>query len=480
MKLLDLTKNLKVKKIVGDTDVDVKEVCFNHKTATKGSLYVCLKGNSFDGHEYVKQAEDYGAIAVITEREIDCIATQIIVENSRIALNRVSAEFYGRCDEKMKIVGVTGTNGKTSTSHVIKTILDNADIKCGVIGTLGAYYDDVYIEQNLTTPDPIELHKIFKNMYDAGVKVVVMEVSAHALYLSKTEVINYEIGVFTNLTQDHLDFFKDMDEYKKAKLKLFSQKKCKYAVVNADDKVGREIYSMRKNVISYGLLNPADAFAIDVRETDRGSSFILNLLDVICEIKLKLIGNFNVYNAICGCCVCYILGVSIEKIVEGVSKIHCVSGRLELVYNDKIKIYVDYAHTPDGLEKSLLALRKICKNKLISIFGCGGNRDREKRALMGEISGKLADFTVVTTDNPRFEEPMEIISNVEKGVKKVTDKYVLIQDREQAIKYAIEHANKGDVLLVAGKGSERYQEILGIKQTYNDKDTIIKVLKGNI
>ncbi len=478
MKLIDLVKGVKIKKIIGDKTVNVKDVCANSTLVQNGSLFICLSGNTFDGHGFINQAESYGAVAVITEKEVKTTLTQVLVEDARQTMCVVASNFYGNPSNKMKIIGVTGTNGKTTTTHIIKKILDGAGIKCGVIGTLGTYYGDVYIEPTLTTPDPIALHKILNDMYKNGVKVVAMEVSAHALYYDKVFGINFEVGVLTNFTQDHLDFFKNMDEYKKAKKKLFTNSRSKFCVINADDEFGASLINGKGKFISYGIENPSDVFAIDVKSAVSGNDFVINLFDVVFEVKLGLIGRFNVYNALSAGTAAALVGTPIEKIKVGLNGLKTIDGRLEKVFDGDFCVYVDYAHTPDGLYKTLFALKEVCKGKLICVFGCGGNRDGDKREIMGEISGNLSDFTVITSDNPRFEEPMDIIREIEKGMLKVSKNYVVVQDRAEGISYALNLAKKNDIVLVAGKGSERYQEILGIKHDFYDKDIIIELIGG--
>lgn len=477
MKLKRLIKNLKVIKTIGNLDVDIKEIKANSNHVTKDCLFICITGRDFDGHKYLKQAEQYGAVAVITESQLDTPLTQVVVENSRIAMSIIAGEFYGNADKKLKIVGVVGTNGKTTTTHLIRYILENNRVKCGVIGTLGCFYNGKFIESDLTTPDPLELHKLLRDMYDDGVEIVAMEVSAHAIELEKVNGINFEVGVFTNFSQDHLDFFQTMDNYKNAKLKFFKNNKFNYVVTNSDDKVGLEILNLSKKAISYGIENPADVFAMSVLQFKNGTSFVLNLFDCVYNVNVKLLGKFNVYNSLASCTVCALLGVKPNDVVDKLQEINNISGRLERVYDKEFSIYVDYAHTPDGLEKTLKALKPVCQNRLICVFGCGGNRDTEKRGFMGSISGKLANFTIITSDNPRFEEPMDIINTIEEGLIKVSNDYVLIQDRVEAIDYAIKMAKSGDVIVVAGKGSEKYQDVLGIKHLYNDKDTIKEILK---
>lgn len=479
MKLQKLLSSVDVIRIKGSVIFDINSIEIDSKNITKNSLYICLKGERCDGHDFISEAEKYGAVAIICEKETNTKLTQIIVSDSRKALAIVSKNFYERACDNLKIVGVTGTNGKTSTTHFIRKILVESGVKCGVIGTLGAFYDDVKIDTSLTTPDPIQLHEIFYKMWKANVEVVVMEVSAHALYYDKLYGVNFEIGVLTNFTQDHLDFFGTMENYENAKNKFFQEFNFKYAVINADDNMGIKILNSGIKCISFGLYNPSDVFAIDVICNKNGSKFVLNLFDCIFDVELKSIGEFNVYNAMCSACVCALLGVDTVLIGGKLNGLTPINGRMEEIFNKNFSIFVDYAHTPDGLKKALTALKCDCKGRLICLFGCGGNRDVEKRKIMGEISGDIADFTIITSDNPRFEEPMSIINQIELGVIESGGKYVIIERRNDAIEYAINIAKDKDVILIAGKGNENYQEILGIKHYFNDKDTV-KNLIGEI
>ena len=477
MKLSELIESIETIKIKGSLDIEIENVKTDSNSVSNGSLFICISGQGYDGHSFIKQAENYGAVAIVCERETETSLPQIIVKNSRKAMSIIASKFYGDVAKNMKIIGVIGTNGKTTTSHLIYNVLKKTGKKCGLIGTLGVYFNDKFIEPTLTTPDPLELHKILSKMKSDGVDIVIMEVSAHALYFDKVEGIQFEVGIFTNFTRDHLDFFKDMESYKKAKLSFFKNNKVRFIVTNSDDSVGREILNFNDKAISYGIENPSDVFAIDIKEKSNGLSFVLNLFDIVYKVNLRLIGKFNVYNALAAGTACALLGVNSEEVVFGLQTVAGVSGRLENVHSDKFDVFVDYAHTPDGLIKSINALRPVCKGKLICVFGCGGNRDVGKRAEMGRISGNLADFTVITSDNPRYEEPMEIIFEIEKGILEKSKRYVIIQDRVQAIKYALEIACLGDVILIAGKGCEKYQEILGIKHLYNDKDTVNEIMR---
>lgn len=478
MKLNKLFKGINFEEVIGSDDIEISEIKTDSNKVTKGSMFICLRGKDYDGHNFVKQAEKYGAVAVVTERKIEASITQIVVKDTRIALSMIASRYYGQVDRKMKLIAVVGTNGKTTTAHLIKKTLEDCGVKCGVIGTLGSFYLDKYVENNLTTPDPIELHKILFDMHESGIKTVVMEVSAHAIHLQKVYGIKFYCAVFTNFSQDHLDYFSDMENYKQAKLNFFKNNFIRYIITNSDDEVGREIAVKFNDTLTYGIDNPADVFAIEIKESEKYTEFVINLFDYIYRLKFNLIGKFNVYNALAAASAVALLGIKPERALLALEGVKSVSGRLERIYDGEFKVYIDYAHTPDGLKKVLSALSKNKNGKLICVFGCGGNRDTGKRSLMGGVSAKYSDFTIITSDNPRFEEPMFIINEIEKGFLKKSKNYVAIEDRVDAIKYAIDVAKKGDLILIAGKGAETYQEVLGIKKLYNDKDTVIEYLRG--
>lgn len=476
MKLKQLVNNLNVVEVVGNLDCEINEIKTDSNAVTKGNLFVCLNGVSYDGHNFIKQVENYGAAACVTERKINTILPQIVVKDCRVAVSILSSIINNSADKKLKITGVVGTNGKTTTTYFLTSILMNAGINCGLIGTLGTFYNGVREESFLTTPDAPILHKSFSEMVNCNTENVVMEVSAHAIALKKIEGITFEQGVFTNFSQDHLDFFGDMANYRKTKLSFFDER-CKSVIVNSDDELGREILKKRPFAISYGIENPADVFAINIKEKQGYTTFVINLFDEIFNVKLNMIGKFNVLNALAAATTASVSGISPYKVVEGLENLKGVDGRLENIFNENFSIYLDYAHTPDGLSNSLKALKPQCKGKLICVFGCGGNRDAAKRSVMGKISGELADFSVLTSDNPRFEEPMEIIWQIEKGLLSVSKKYVIVQDRTDAIRYALDFARDGDIVLIAGKGGEKYQEICGIKHPFNDKEIVREYLK---
>lgn len=476
MKLSEMLKEIKCERVIGNTDIEISGIATNAESVCEGDLFVCYKGLNHDSHDYVRKVVKNGAAVIVCERAVKTELPVIIVENGRRAVAELARAFYGYADKKLKLVAVTGTNGKTTTTYMLKSIFDKNSCKTGVIGTLGIVYGDIFISPELTTPDPIFLHGVFRDMVNAGVEYVFMEVSAHALYFDKIRGLHFEAGIFTNCTQDHLDFFKDMHSYSECKCKLFEKGRCTVAVVNSDDALGVKLANVLPDVLSYGLDNPADSFAVNIKEEIGGSSFVINLSDEIYEIKLRLPAIYNVYNALAAATCAHALGVDISVIAAGLESLERVAGRLEKVASYKgADIFVDFAHTPDGLKKSLESLKKLCKGKLYCLFGCGGNRDAGKRPIMGEIAACIADFVIITSDNPRFEDPYEIISQIESGVKKAGKNYVSVTDRESATEYAVNLLEKDDILLVAGKGGENYQEIMGIKHSYND-NTVIKKL----
>ena len=478
MKLSDILKYLQVKEVAGSCDMEISGLCTDSTKVKEGDLFFCFTGGKHDSHENILEIVNGGAAAVICEKKLDCPITQIIVESGRAQIARAAQAFYGFADKKLKIVAVTGTNGKTTVTHMLASILRSNGNSVGVIGTLGISYCEKFISPELTTPDPVYLYSVLADMAAAGVEYVFMEVSAHALYYDKIFGLDFEVGIFTNCTQDHLDFFGNMKDYSECKKLLFKNGRCRHAVINSDDALGVELLLHSKNAVSYGLKNPADVFAVGITETLDGTSFVINLEDDLYQIDLCLPAEHNVYNALAAAACAKILGVKIAGIAKGLQALKKVSGRLEKVakYNGA-DIFVDFAHTPDGLEKSLKSLKKLCMGKLYCLFGCGGNRDRTTRPLMGKVAADYSDVCIITSDNPRYEDPYDIISEIESGIKPTGKKYVTVSEREVATEYAIRLLEKGDVLLVAGKGGEHYQEIMGIKHSYND-NTVIKNIIG--
>ncbi|MDE7330081.1 MAG: UDP-N-acetylmuramoyl-L-alanyl-D-glutamate--2,6-diaminopimelate ligase [Clostridia bacterium] len=479
MKLSEILKYIRTNEVAGETDIEITGLCTNSQEVQEGDLFFCYEGGKYDSHNCLDEVVENGAVAIVCEKKLDCPLTQVITDDGRAQIAKAARAFYGFPDQKLKIIGVTGTNGKTTTTYMLDSIFKANGNLTGTIGTLGISYGGKFIAPELTTPDPVFLFSVLSDMVDAGVEYVFMEVSAHALYYDKICGITFETGIFTNCTQDHLDFFGNMSDYAESKKLMFKSGRCKRAVINSDDELGVQILSGLKNAVSYGLQNPADVFAVDINEKLDGTTFVLNLFDELYEIELGLPAMHNVYNAMSAAACAKLLGVKTNVIARGLKELKNVSGRLERVakYNGA-DIFVDFAHTPDGLEKSLKSLKKLCKGKLYCLFGCGGNRDRAKRPIMGKVAALNSDFCIVTSDNPRYEDPYDIISEIEAGIKPTGKNYVTVTEREIATEYAIRLLEKDDILLVAGKGGETYQEIMGIKHSYND-NIVIKNIIGN-
>lgn len=479
MKLSELLREIPYERRTAG-DCEISGLCTDSRSASEGDLFFCFRGTRVDSHRFAKDAVARGAAAVVCERECGVSCPQIIVKNGREAMAFIAAAFYGHPERDLKIIGVTGTNGKTTVTHMLRSILEECGIKSGLIGTLGAKYGNKSVAPALTTPDPVFLFSLLADMKKEGVTTVAAEVSAHALALGKVSPIVFEISVFTNLTQDHLDFFGNMKAYGEAKKLLFRREHCRNAVLNSDDPFSRGLYDKKIPSVTYGLENPADVFAVVESETARGSRIVLNMNDELCETTVSMTGRHNVYNAMAAAASAKLLGAGAEEIARGLARCKGVDGRLEWVASFRgADIFVDFAHTPDGLEKSLSALREHCAGKLVCLFGCGGNRDAGKRPLMGETAAKYCDFAVITSDNPRYEDPCAILSEVEAGYRRYSKRYVSVEEREKGTEYALNLLTKGDILLVAGKGGETYQEIMGIKYSYNDK-AVIKSCIGKL
>ena len=475
MLLEQLIKNIKPKKIIGKIkNINISEISINSRTIKNNNLYIAINGEKFDGHSFIDEAIINGAIAVITEKEFRHYKIpQIIVNDTRKAMSQIASEFYGNPKNKLKFIGVTGTNGKTSTSLFISQILNSTGHKTACIGTLGIFVGDKIIENPLTTPDPLDFHKILKSLVEQDFEFVVMEVSAHAIALKKVCNINFEVGILTNITQDHLDFFGDMENYAKVKRSFILSKKVKFALVNADDQLTQKLLGKRKKLLTFGLHSPADVFAINVEKNIRETKFVMNLLDNIFRIKISLVGEFNIYNTMAASLACLCLGLKIEEIISGLKTLTAPTGRFNIISLPENKtVVLDFAHTPDSLEKILHTTKELCKGEVISLFGCGGDRDRSKRSQMGKISEAIADFTILTSDNPRFEKPEEILCDIEKGFE--SHNYLKITNREEAIKKGLAILKPNDILVICGKAGELYQDINGIKIPYSDHETVMK------
>ena len=478
MKLCNLLKGIETVKIIGNTDIEIENLTLQSMQSSKNSLFFAIKGSSQDGNDYIEESISKGAVAVVTERISNNNITQIIVKDVKDVMGKMAYAFYKPKNERVKVIGIVGTNGKTTTSYILKSIFDSAKISAGVIGTLGIRYNNKFIEPSLTTPNSLELCEVLSDMSNDNVKYAIMELSAHAIEQKRCNFLKFDALIYTNCTQDHLDYFKDMQTYKKVKQSVFTSNNTNFAVVNVDDESGVEIINSKKvKTYTYGVNNPSDVFSINVKNSSKGVSFVMNIYDEIINANFKYAGDFNVYNSMAAATTAYALGISVENIKIGIESVKDLVGRMQFIENyNGANIYVDYAHTPDGILNTLKSLRKITKNRLIILFGCGGNRDKSKRSIMGEIAGKYADFSIITSDNPRFEEPYSIISEIEKGHRKESLNYITIQNRYIATGYGIEMLKEGDTLVLTGKGGEEYQEIMGIKTRYSDIETVKEII----
>lgn len=463
LKLSNILKGVEGSLIKGSLDIDINLITIDSRKTAESTLFVAMVGMTSDGHNYIKSAYEKGCRAVVIERDRDDIPedmTVFRVESSRTALAVMAANFYDSPSKSMTMIGVTGTNGKTSTTYFMESVLNHINKKTAVIGTveirIGGEKRDIDFATS-TTPDTLELNQMLRIMADENVEDVIMEVSSHGLELKKVDGIEFETAIFTNLTQDHLDFHKTMENYCKAKAKLF--KMCKYGVINADDPWASEIVKDATcNIITYGIDKPCDLQAKNIEYKMDSVHFSVNIKGEDVDFNLNVPGRFSVYNALGVIGACVAMGIDTQNIKEGINAIKGVPGRIQSVKNDKgFNVIVDYAHTPDGLENIINAVREFTKNRVITVFGCGGDRDRTKRPIMGKIVAELSDLPIVTSDNPRSEEPSEILKEIEVGVKPVTDNYIMIVDRKEAIKKAVELAKPGDSVIIAGKGHENYQ-----------------------
>ncbi len=469
-----------LKLVKGNDDTIVSGVEIDSRKVTKDTMFVCIKGLTVDGHDYIKSAVENGAsvIVVSDEKSYDDIdATIVLCENGRETLSLVASKFYGEPTNEFTLIGVTGTNGKTSTTYFAEQILRAIDKKTGVIGTTGALINGEAIEfsfETSTTPDAHQLQSVFSKMRDEKTEVVVMEVTSQGLDQKRVFGSNFDVGVFTNLTQDHLDYHGNMEEYFKAKCLLFDNSK--NVVINIDDEYGKKICSLYRNVFTISLNGEADLFASNIEYFGDGSTFDITYDGSTRNIRVNTPGKFTIYNILCAIGALIKIGVDFEKIVESVGTIKGVRGRIESIENDReIAVLVDYAHTPDGLLNICSSVREFTKGRVITVFGCGGDRDRTKRPIMADIASKLSDITIVTSDNPRTEDPNEIVREVASGVDKTKEHFVIV-DRAEAIRKAIEIAKKGDSVIVAGKGHEDYQIIGTTKIHFDDAEECKKAL----
>lgn len=485
MELKRMLVGLEGLKVKGNLETEIVGLESNSKLVKKGYLFIAIKGFSTDGHKFVESAIENGATAVMVEEGCDLKAlkipedvTIIMAKDTREALAICSSNFYGNPSRKFKLIGVTGTKGKTTTTFMIKEILEKAGKKVGLVGTIATYINGKKIkDSNRTTPESLELQRDFAQMVDEGVEVVVMEVSSQSLKLHRVDGCEFDIVLFTNFSEDHIspNEHPDMEDYFQSKLKLFYM--CKTGIVNTDDLHGAKIPAMfpESNITTYGIDNYANVLAKDITITNSYVDFKVKITDRNERVKTCIPGRFSVYNSLAAICVAQKFGISPEVVKEALLEVR-VPGRSEMVDNKlEIPIMIDYAHSPESLQNILQAVKSYTRGKVISVFGCGGDRDSGKRPIMGEISGKIADFTFITSDNPRTEDPTKIVEQIEEGMKKTKGKYTVIIDRTEAIKEAIKMATKRDIIVLAGKGHEPYQEINGEKYPFDER-IIVKEL----
>ncbi len=474
MRLKDIVVNTDATIGIELENISVTDICYDSRKVKPGALFVAIKGFKSDGHQFIEKALELGA-AVIVGEEDRCGDNYIKVSDTRKFLAVASKNFFDCCADKMKIVGITGTNGKTTTSYLIKQILELKGHKCGLIGTNQILIGNDAIESERTTPESRELHELFKRMYDAGTEYVVMEVSSHSLELDRVYGIAFEVGIFSNLTQDHLDFHMTMDNYAKAKAKLFEISK--NAAVNADDPYSGVMLEGAKNVLTYSIEKDSNLKAEEIKLRERGVTFNVNFKGEERQLRLSIPGQFSVYNALAAATGALSLGFSLEDIEKGLVIARGVKGRLEVVPTlTPYTVIIDYAHTPDGLENVINAVRGFARGRVITLFGCGGDRDNTKRPIMGEIAQRLSDYVIVTSDNPRTEEPKAIMEQIVAGMK--SGDYICIENRKDAIKYALDFAKEGDVIILCGKGHETYQIFKEGTIHFDEREVVKECLKA--
>ena len=481
MKLSELLHGLQPLEIRADLDMEITGVCYDSRQVQPGNVFVAISGFAVDGHKFVPMAYEKGAAVVLCERAPEQ-GNYVLLPDTRLALALVGANWFGHPAEKMTMIGVTGTNGKTTSTYLLKHILEKTvGAKVGLVGTIQNMIGDEVIHTERTTPESFELQGLFRQMLDAGCTHVIMEVSSHALVLHRVAGVQFQAGLFTNLTQDHLDFHKTMEEYRKAKSLLFSV--CDKGVINLDDEAAEKMVEEAKcPVLTYSAgKTDAALMASDIRLEASHVAFRAAYGGETVEMELGIPGAFSVYNALGVTGLALSLGLTLPQIADAMTTAQGVKGRAEVVPTPgkDYTILIDYSHTPDSLENILRTAREFTKGRVVAVFGCGGDRDPIKRPIMGRIGAELADFVVVTSDNPRTEDPMKIIDQILVGVQEVNTPYMVIENRRQAIRWAMDNALPGDVIILAGKGHETYQEIGHEKFHLDEREEVAAHLMGN-
>lgn len=482
MIIRDLIKDINPVEIVGDLNKDIKKIVYDSRQVEEDSLFICIEGLKYDGHNYIKKAVENGVSAILVEKDIEIIegVTFIRVEDTRKAMAYLSAVFFDYPLKKLDLIGITGTNGKTTITYLIKNMMDNIEWSTGLIGTIKNIIGDKVLPATRTTPESLDLYYLYDKMLAKNITQVVMEVSSHALDLKRVLGMEFQIAIFTNITQDHLDYHESLEEYLNAKCKLFEQLKPDgYAIINLDDKNSdKVIKASRGKVITYAIKKEADLRATNINLTSQGVSFeVQGKLNF--SINMKLTGLFNVYNTLAAIGCGYARGLSEREIKIGLEGVKGVDGRFEIVeMGQDFSIIVDYAHTPDGMENVFKTALELVEGRLFVVFGCGGDRDKGKRPEMGKIAAKYSDYIILTSDNPRSEEPLAIISDIEAGIRGSKTLYKVIPDRRDAIFFAIEKAKKGDMVIILGKGHETYQIFKDKTISFDDRQVAREAIKN--
>lgn len=485
MKLQELLKGVNTISSKGNLDIEISGIAYDSRKVNKGDLFICVSGYKYDGHNYISDAIQKGAVAFITEKDTAAAeAVMVKVESSRSAMPILASNFYGNPSQKLRLIGITGTNGKTTTTYLIKSIMEANKKKVGLLGTISTQIGDKIYISSRTTPEALDLQCLFREMADSDVDYVVMEVSSHSLDLGRVEGCNFKIGVFTNLTQDHLDFHKTIENYRNAKKKLFYMVKGAN-IINVDDEHGKiiadELKKLGTKLITYGIDNKADIMAKNIEITSKGVGFTIVTPEYEAELNIRIPGKFSVYNALAAATAAYAEGIHRDIIREGLNKVDNVPGRSEIIKTDTpYTVIVDYAHTPDGLQNILASVKEYARGRIITLFGCGGDRDKEKRPIMGNIAGKMSDYSIITSDNPRTEEPMDIIRQIEVGIKSTGCDYICIENRRDAIKYALAMARPDDIVLLAGKGHETYQILKDRTIPFDEREIVEELLREEV
>ncbi len=485
MILEDSIKQLNIINIKGSININISGIAYNSKSVKDNYIFVAIDGLSVDGHLYIKDAIAKGAKVIVVSKDIEAVqeVTIIKVKDTRAALSTLSAEFYDYPSKNLELIGVTGTNGKTTTAYLLKSILDVCKRRTSLIGTIETIINGSSIYSTHTTPESLELQGMFKSMVKSKVDICVMEVSSHAIHMARVNDCDFNIGIFTNLTHEHLDFHNNMENYYNTKKQLL-HKTSNFNIVNIDDAYGyrlaKEIKSLGPKLLTYAIENNADVFAKEIITSEKSNEFLLNTPDGKINITINFPGIFNIYNSLAAAASGYALGLSLEHIKKGLESVINIPGRFEVVHTNKnFNIIIDYAHTPDAFEKVLGTVNRFAKGRKILVFGCVGERDHTKRCIMGEIAEQYCDLCILTTDNCRFEDPSEILNDIKQGFNKINGSYIEILDRAEAIRYAIRNSKENDTLIITGKGHEQRQIIGNHVMHFDEKAIIAQELRSH-